>query len=144
VKLFTSKIKNNLMIKNRTIGNSIFCFYSFNNKMKLKKINEKLQKDELKTARSQYYKKKLFCLKSGADCIAPKGKRKSILLSCDPTILFCGGTITACALIIVEDKGKVLEMEAIFENSKGILIWWFTECMIEAIWNSKIIYFWWS
>jgi hypothetical protein len=30
------------------------------------------------------------------------------------------------ALIIVEDKAKVLEMEAIFENSKGILIWWFT------------------
>jgi hypothetical protein len=29
------------------------------------------------------------------------------------------------ALIIVEDKAKVLEMEAIFENSKGILIWWF-------------------
>jgi hypothetical protein len=28
-------------------------------------------------------------------------------------------------LIIVEDKAKVLEMEAIFENSKGILIWWF-------------------
>jgi hypothetical protein len=27
------------------------------------------------------------------------------------------------ALIIVEDKAKVLEMEAIFENSKGILIW---------------------
>jgi hypothetical protein len=28
-------------------------------------------------------------------------------------------------LIIVEDKAKVLEMEAIFEKLKGILIWWY-------------------
>jgi hypothetical protein len=48
------------------------------------------------------------------------------------------------ALIVVEDKAKVLEMEAIFENSKGILIWWCTEYMIGAIWNMIKLYFWWS
>jgi hypothetical protein len=43
-------------------------------------------------------------------------------------------------LIIVEDKAKVLEMEAIFENWKA---YWFggTEYMIGAIWNMiKIIF----
>jgi superfamily II DNA/RNA helicase len=43
-------------------------------------------------------------------------------------------------LIIVEDKAKVLEMEAIFENLKGILIWWCTSVMIEAIWNMIKLY----
>jgi superfamily II DNA/RNA helicase len=43
-------------------------------------------------------------------------------------------------LIIVEDKAKVLEMEAIFEKLKGILIWWCTEYMIGAIWNMIKLY----
>jgi hypothetical protein len=49
---------------------------------------------------------------------------------CDPQLV-CEGEQSPRALIIVEDKAKVLEMEAIFENSKGILIWWCTEYMIE-------------
>jgi hypothetical protein len=40
--------------------------------------------------------------------------------------LVCEGEQSPRALIIVEDKAKVLEMEAIFENLKGILIWWCT------------------
>jgi hypothetical protein len=59
---------------------------------------------------------------------------------CDPAISLWGEQ-SPRVLIIVEDKAKVLEMEAIFENSKGILIWWCTEYMIGAIWNMiKIIF----
>jgi hypothetical protein len=62
--------------------------------------------------------------------ISPKGSGNPTIVINVIQQLVCEGEQSPRALIIVEDKAKVLEMEAIFENSKGILIWWCTEYMI--------------
>jgi ATP-dependent RNA helicase RhlE len=90
--------------------------------MKLKKINEKLREGlvEIGLTQANVLQKETFsALKSGADCIiiAPKGSGKSTTIVINVIQqLVCEGEQSPRALIIVEDKAKVLEMEAIFEK----------------------------
>lgn len=90
--------------------------------MKLKKINEKLREglvDNGLTEANKLQKETFSTLKSGADCIiiAPKGSGKSTTIVINVIQqLVCEGEQSPRALIIVEDKAKVLEMEAIFEK----------------------------
>jgi superfamily II DNA/RNA helicase len=90
--------------------------------MKLKKINEKLQQALIESGLSeanQLQQETFSTLKSGADCIiiAPKGSGKSTTIVLNVIQQLAGGTEESPrALIIVEDKTKVLEMEAIFEK----------------------------
>ena len=90
--------------------------------MKLKKINEKLQKALVEnglTEANVLQRETFSTLKSGADCIiiAPKGSGKSttIVINVIQQLVAEGGE-SPRALIIVEDKVKVLEMETLFEN----------------------------
>ncbi len=90
--------------------------------MKLKKINEKLQEAliELGLSEANQLQSETFStIKSGADCIiiSPKGSGKSatIVLNVIQQLDF-EGEESPRALIIVEDKEKVLEMEDLFEN----------------------------
>jgi ATP-dependent RNA helicase RhlE len=90
--------------------------------MKLKKINEKLQEAliELGLTESNELQSETFStIKSGADCIiiSPKGSGKSATIVLNVIQqLDCEGEESPRALIIVEDKEKVLEMEDLFEN----------------------------
>ena len=90
--------------------------------MKLKKINEKLQKAliEIGLTEANVLQQETFStLKSGADCIiiAPKGSGKSTTIVINVIQqLVAEGEESPRALIIVEDKVKVLEMETLFEN----------------------------
>jgi superfamily II DNA/RNA helicase len=90
--------------------------------MKLKKINEKLREGLIEnglTEANVLQKDTFSALKSGADCIiiAPKGSGKSTTIVINVIQqLVCEGEQSPRALIIVEDKAKVLEMEAIFEK----------------------------
>ena len=90
--------------------------------MKLKKINEKLQKAliEIGLTEANVLQQETFStLKSGADCIiiAPKGAGKSTTIVINVIQqLVAEGEESPRALIIVEDKVKVLEMETLFEN----------------------------
>ena len=90
--------------------------------MKLKKINEKLQKAliEIGLTEANVLQQETFStLKSGADCIiiAPKGSGKSTTIVINVIQqLVAEGEESPRALIIVEDKIKVLEMETLFEN----------------------------
>ena len=90
--------------------------------MKLKKINEKLQKAliEIGLTEANVLQQETFStLKSGADCIiiAPKGAGKSTTIVINVVQqLVAEGEESPRALIIVEDKIKVLEMETLFEN----------------------------
>lgn len=90
--------------------------------MKLKKINENLQQALIEnglTEANEMQQETFSTLKSGADCIiiAPKnsGKTTTIVIN---VIQKLAGTNEESprALIIVEDKAKVLEMEALFEK----------------------------
>ncbi|PWA07292.1 DEAD/DEAH box helicase [Flavobacterium psychrotolerans] len=90
--------------------------------MKLKKINEKLQQalieNGLKEA-NDLQQETFSTLKSGADCIiiSPKGSGKSTTIVINVIQqLVAEGEESPRALIIVEDKTKVLEMETLFEN----------------------------
>ncbi|MDH4404380.1 MAG: DEAD/DEAH box helicase [Flavobacterium sp.] len=90
--------------------------------MKLKKINEKLQEALIElglTEANQLQSETFSTIKSGADCIiiSPKGSGKSatIVLNVIQQLDF-EGEESPRALIIVEDKEKVLEMEDLFEN----------------------------
>ena len=89
--------------------------------MKLKKINENLQDALIQnglTDANEMQKETFSTLKSGADCIitAPNesGKTTTIVIN---VIQKLAGTNEESprALIIVEDKNKVLEMVALFE-----------------------------
>ena len=89
--------------------------------MKLKKINENLQEALIQnglTDANEMQKETFSTLKSGADCIitAPNesGKTTTIVIN---VIQKLAGTNEESprALIIVEDKNKVLEMVALFE-----------------------------
>lgn len=90
--------------------------------MKLKKINEKLQKSlvEIGLDNANELQQETFStLKSGADCIiiSPKGSGKSTTIVINVIQqLVCEGEESPRALIIVEDKPKVLAMEELFKQ----------------------------
>ena len=90
--------------------------------MKLKKINEIL-KDNLiangLTEANDIQQETFSTLKSGADCIiiAPPGTGKTTTIVINVIQKLAGtNEESPRALIIVEDKTKVLEMEALFEK----------------------------
>ena len=90
--------------------------------MKLKKINEELQQALIEnglTEPNAMQKETFSTLKSGSDCIiiAPKGSGKSTTIVLNVIQRLAGATEESPrALIIVEDKAKVLEMELLFEK----------------------------
>lgn len=90
--------------------------------MKLKKINEELQQALIENglAEANAMQKETFStMKSGSDCIiiAPKGSGKSTTIVLNVIQRLAGATEESPrALIIVEDKAKVLEMESLFEK----------------------------
>lgn len=90
--------------------------------MKLKKINENLQKalmDNGLTDANEMQEETFSTLKSGVDCviIAPpkSGKSTTIVLNVIQKLI-SEGEESPRALILVEDKSKVLEMEELFEK----------------------------
>lgn len=90
--------------------------------MKLKKINEKLQQGLIEnglTEANDIQKETFSAIKSGADCIiiAPDGEGKTTTIVLNVIQRLIGSVEESPrALIIVEDKDKVLEMEALFEK----------------------------
>lgn len=90
--------------------------------MKLKKINENLQEALIEnglTEANEMQQETFSTLKSGADCIiiAPKGSGKTTTIVINVIQKLAGVTEESPrALIIVEDKAKVLEMVALFEK----------------------------
>ena len=90
--------------------------------MKLKKIYDKLQEALIEndlTEANEMQQETFSTLKSGADCIviAPKGSGKSTTIVLNVIQqLKQEGEESPRALIIVEDKTKVIEMEALFEK----------------------------
>jgi ATP-dependent RNA helicase RhlE len=90
--------------------------------MKLKKINEKLQEALIEnglTEANTLQQETFSTLKSGADCIiiAPKGSGKTTTIVLNVIQQLARETEESPrALIIVEDKAKVLEMEELFEK----------------------------
>ncbi|KIA85124.1 DEAD/DEAH box helicase [Flavobacterium sp. AED] len=90
--------------------------------MKLKKINEELQQALIEnglTEANTMQKETFSTMKSGSDCIiiAPKGSGKSTTIVLNVIQRLAGATEESPrALIIVEDKAKVLEMESLFEK----------------------------
>lgn len=90
--------------------------------MKLKKINENLQENLISNglAEANELQKETFStLKSGADCIivAPNGSGKTTTIVINVIQKLAGtNEESPRALIIVEDKTKVLEMVALFEK----------------------------
>lgn len=90
--------------------------------MKLKKINEKLQQalveNDLNEA-NDMQQETFSTLKSGADCIiiSPEGSGKSTTIVINVIQQLAGtNEESPRALIIVEDKAKVLEMEELFDK----------------------------
>ncbi|WP_264531089.1 DEAD/DEAH box helicase [Flavobacterium sp. N502540] len=90
--------------------------------MKLKKINEKLQEALIEnglTEANALQQETFSTIKSGADCIilSPEKSGKSTTIVLNVIQQLAGKTEESPrALIIVEDKAKVLEMEALFEK----------------------------
>ncbi len=90
--------------------------------MKLKKINEKLQLGLVEnglTEANEVQKETFSTLKSGADCVvfAPKGSGKTTTIVLNVIQKLAGSNEESPrALIMVEDKAKVLEMEELFEK----------------------------
>jgi ATP-dependent RNA helicase RhlE len=90
--------------------------------MKLKKINENLQENLIEnglTEANEMQKETFSILKSGADCIiiAPNGSGKTSTIVINVIQKLAGtNEESPRALIIVEDKTKVLEMVALFET----------------------------
>ena len=90
--------------------------------MKLKKINENLKQALIESGlieANELQEETFSTLKSGADCIiiAPKGFGKSTTIVLNVIQQLKGeGEESPRALIIVEDKTKVLEMEELFEK----------------------------
>jgi ATP-dependent RNA helicase RhlE len=90
--------------------------------MKLKKINEKLQEALIEnglTEANALQQETFSTLKSGVDCIivAPKRSGKSTTIVLNVIQQLAGkNEESPRALIIVEDKAKVLEMEELFEK----------------------------
>lgn len=90
--------------------------------MKLKKINEALQNALIEkglTEANTLQQETFSTIKSGADCliVAPKGSGKTTTIVLNVIQqLVCEGEESPRALIIVEDKAKVLAMEELFEQ----------------------------
>lgn len=90
--------------------------------MKLKKINEALQNALIEkglTEANELQQETFSTIKSGADCliVAPKGSGKTTTIVLNVIQQLAGKQEESPrALIIVEDKVKVLEMEALFEE----------------------------
>lgn len=90
--------------------------------MKLKKINEKLQQGLIEsglTEANDLQQETFSTIKSGVDCIiiAPDGDGKTTTIVLNVIQRLIGSNEESPrALIIVEDKAKVLEMEALFEK----------------------------
>jgi ATP-dependent RNA helicase RhlE len=90
--------------------------------MKLKKINENLQEALIAnglTEANEIQKETFSTLKSGADCIiiAPNGSGKTTTIIINVIQKLAGTSEESPrALVIVEDKTKVLEMVALFEK----------------------------
>ena len=90
--------------------------------MKLKKINQVLQEALIDcglTEANEMQKETFSTIKSGADAIivSPKGSGKTTTIVINVIQqLVCEGEESPRALIIVEDKVKVLEMEELFEK----------------------------
>ena len=90
--------------------------------MKLKKINENLQENLVEnglTEANEIQKETFSTLKSGADCIiiAPNGSGKTTTIVINVIQKLAGSSEESPrALVIVEDKAKVLEMVALFEK----------------------------
>ncbi|RYJ40597.1 DEAD/DEAH box helicase [Flavobacterium anhuiense] len=90
--------------------------------MKLKKINEKLQDGLIEnglTEANALQMETFSTIKSGADCVivSPKGSGKTTTIVLNVIQQLAGKTEESPrALIIVEDKAKVLEMVALFEK----------------------------
>lgn len=90
--------------------------------MKLKKINEALQNALIEsglTEANDLQQETFSTIKSGADCliVAPKGSGKTTTIVLNVIQQLAGKQEESPrALIIVEDKAKVLEMEALFEE----------------------------
>jgi superfamily II DNA/RNA helicase len=90
--------------------------------MKLKKINETLKQGLVENGlieANELQQQTFSTIKSGVDCIiiAPDGDGKSTTIVLNVIQRLIGATEESPrALIIVEDKAKVLEMEALFEK----------------------------
>jgi superfamily II DNA/RNA helicase len=90
--------------------------------MKLKKINEALQNALIESGLTEangLQQETFSTIKSGADCliVAPKGSGKTTTIVLNVIQQLAGKQEESPrALIIVEDKAKVLEMEALFEE----------------------------
>ena len=90
--------------------------------MKLKKLNENLQEALIEsglTEANEMQKETFSTLKSGVDCIiiAPDGSGKSTTIVINVIQKLAGTTEESPrAMIIVEDKTKVLEMVSLFEK----------------------------
>ncbi len=90
--------------------------------MKLKKINENLQKALIENGlveANAMQKETFSTLKSGADCliIAPKASGKTTTIVINVIQRLAGSNEESPrALIVVEDKAKVLEMEELFDK----------------------------
>ena len=90
--------------------------------MKLKKINENLQENLIEnglTEANDLQKETFSTLKSGADCIiiAPNGSGKTTTIVINVIQKLAGTSEESPrALVIVEDKAKVLEMVSLFEK----------------------------
>ena len=90
--------------------------------MKLKKINENLQEALIAnglTEANEIQKETFSTLKSGADCIiiASNGSGKTTTIVINVIQKLAGSSEESPrALVIVEDKAKVLEMVALFEK----------------------------
>jgi ATP-dependent RNA helicase RhlE len=90
--------------------------------MKLKKINQLLQEGLIEnglTEANEMQKETFSTIKSGSDAIiiSPSGSGKSTTIVMNVIQqLVCEGEESPRALIFVEDKAKVLEMEALFEK----------------------------
>ena len=90
--------------------------------MKLKKINEELQEALIEnglTEANAMQKETFSTMKSGSDCIiiAPKGSGKSTTIVLNVIQKLAGSNEESPrALVIVEDKTKVLEMVSLFEK----------------------------
>jgi ATP-dependent RNA helicase RhlE len=90
--------------------------------MKLKKINENLQENLIEnglTEANEMQQETFSTLKSGADCIiiSPNGSGKTTTIVINVIQKLAGSNEESPrALIIVEDKTKVLEMVALFEQ----------------------------
>lgn len=90
--------------------------------MKLKKINENLQENLIEnglTEANEMQQETFSTLKSGADCIiiAPNGSGKTTTIVINVIQKLAGTSEESPrALVIVEDKTKVLEMVSLFEK----------------------------